>query len=91
MYNQNTTVDMIPNNNVIDAKTMRVNFEQNGPKAALAQYHLSAAPLLLGEPKKSNLVRPNSFNHLGGAGGKIKDSGNYTHILSNFNTNYLQQ
>ena len=91
LYTQNTTGDMIPNKNVIDGKTMKVNFEQNGPQAALAQYHLSASPLLLGEPKKSSLVGPNSFNHLGGAGGKIKDSGNNTHILSNIDTDYLQQ
>lgn len=77
--------------NIVDGKMMKVNFDQNGPasQAAVGQYHLSASPLLLGEPKKSNLVGPNSINQLGGAGGKIKDSGLNTNILSNIDTDYL--
>jgi len=48
-------------------------------------YNMSASPLLLGEPKKSNLVAPYSNHQLA----KIKETSFNSNILSNIDTDYL--
>ncbi|TNV74000.1 hypothetical protein FGO68_gene15745 [Halteria grandinella] len=79
LYQQNTTGEIQQNTAVKNPyKPIAEGTEGGG-------YYLSASPLLLGEPKKSSLNQSNILLS------RIKESNFNSNILSNIDTDYLQQ